>query len=83
MTFVSASEGALWAEVVKDMVNDHQEAGPESSPEEDQPGRSRTCGRFQDDDMAEIAKASAGKKAGSRTGTEKVTRGFKERPEND
>jgi F420-non-reducing hydrogenase iron-sulfur subunit len=61
MTFVSASEGALWAEVVKDLVNTVKKLGP--SPVQKKVNLAEgqvTAGA--DDDLAEIAKASAGKK---------------------
>jgi F420-non-reducing hydrogenase iron-sulfur subunit len=63
MTFVSASEGAKWAEVVKDMVKTINELGPSpltkkvSMAEGGQPSLGGA-----DDDLAVIAKASAGKK---------------------
>ncbi len=63
MTFVSASEGAKWAEVVRDMVKTINELGPSplkktvSMAEGGQPSLGGA-----DDDLAEIAKASAGKK---------------------
>jgi F420-non-reducing hydrogenase iron-sulfur subunit len=62
MTFVSASEGALWAEVVKDMVNTVKKLGP--SPVQKKVAAADTHGvaGAADDDLAEIAKVSAGKK---------------------
>ena len=60
MTFVSASEGAKWAEVVKDVVKTIHELGP--SPI----NAGMAEGIFTDssalDDMAEFAKLTAGKK---------------------
>lgn len=63
MTFVSASEGALWAEVVKDMVNTVKKLGPSNVQKKTNlaAGGHAAAGAV-DDDLAEIAKASAGKK---------------------
>jgi F420-non-reducing hydrogenase iron-sulfur subunit len=62
MTFVSASEGAKWAEVVKDMVKTINALGP--SPIHGNVGTAEsgpsTPAAY--DDLAEIAKISAGKK---------------------
>lgn len=64
MTFVSASEGALWAEVVRNMVETVKKLGP--SPVQKkvsmQAGEGHGVGAAADDDLAEIAKISAGKK---------------------
>ncbi len=63
MTFVSASEGALWAEVVKDMVNTVKKLGPtpvQKKADLHEAGHAPAGGA--DDDLAEIAKASAGVK---------------------
>ena len=61
MTFVSASEGALWAEVVKDMVNTVKKLGP-SPVQKKADLHAGHAAAGADDDLAEIAKASAGKK---------------------
>ena len=63
MTFVSASEGALWGEVVKDMVKTIKHLGPtpvqmKADMHTAAPGAHGAA----DDDLAEIAKVSAGKK---------------------
>jgi F420-non-reducing hydrogenase iron-sulfur subunit len=63
MTFVSASEGAKWAEVVRDMVKTINELGPSPLAKKvsmAEGGQSALGGA--DDDLAVIAKASAGKK---------------------
>jgi F420-non-reducing hydrogenase iron-sulfur subunit len=62
MTFVSASEGALWAEVVKDMVNTVKKLGPSPVQKKTNLVAAGHAAPSMDDDMAEIAKASAGKK---------------------
>jgi F420-non-reducing hydrogenase iron-sulfur subunit len=59
MTFVSASEGAKWGEVVKDMVNTINELGPSPMRRADVAASSSSAGfAGADSDMAEIAKAS-------------------------
>ena len=61
MTFVSASEGALWAEVVKNMVNDIKKLGP--SPVQKKVAAAAGHGAVSaDEDLAELSKISAGKK---------------------
>jgi F420-non-reducing hydrogenase iron-sulfur subunit len=61
MTFVSASEGAKWAEVVTDMVKTIHELGP--SPISKKVSMSEALNAVSGgDDLAEIAKISAGKK---------------------
>ncbi len=63
MTFVSASEGAKWGEVVKDMIKTINELGPSPLRKEAITASSGSAGfGGADTDMAEIAKASAGKK---------------------
>jgi F420-non-reducing hydrogenase iron-sulfur subunit len=62
MTFVSASEGALWAEVVKDMVNTVKKLGPSPVQKKVNLAEVGHVAACADDDLAEIAKASAGKK---------------------
>jgi F420-non-reducing hydrogenase iron-sulfur subunit len=62
MTFVSASEGALWAEVVKDMVNTVKKLGPSPVQKKVSLAETGHAASASDDDLAEIAKASAGKK---------------------
>jgi F420-non-reducing hydrogenase iron-sulfur subunit len=63
MTFVSASEGALWAEVVKDMVNTVKKLGPSTVQKKTNlAAAGHAAAGVADDDLAEIAKASAGKK---------------------
>jgi len=59
MTFVSASEGAKWAEVVKDMINTINELGPSPLRREVTTASSSGSAGFggADTDMAEIAKA--------------------------
>jgi coenzyme F420-reducing hydrogenase delta subunit len=62
MTFVSASEGAKWAEVVKDMVKTINELGP--SPINQAKVAAAAGGQgpaLGGDDMAEIQKLNAGK----------------------
>ncbi|MCD1296382.1 hydrogenase iron-sulfur subunit [Methanocella sp. CWC-04] len=63
MTFVSASEGALWAQVVRDMVDTVKKLGP--SPVQKkvtlQAGAEHGAEASSDEDLAEIAKV-AGKK---------------------
>jgi coenzyme F420-reducing hydrogenase delta subunit len=62
MTFVSASEGAKWAEVVKDMVKTINELGP--SPINQAKVAAAAGGQgsaLGGDDMAEILKLNAGK----------------------
>jgi len=61
MTFVSASEGALWAQVVKDMVTTIKKLGP-SNVQKKVSVAAGEAAPAADDDLAEIAKASAGKK---------------------
>jgi len=61
MTFVSASEGALWAEVVKDMVNTIKKLGPSNVQKKVKMAEAGHAAA-EDEDLAEIAKASAGKK---------------------
>jgi len=61
MTFVSASEGALWAEVVKDMVTTIKKLGP-SNVQKKVKAEAGHAAPSADEDLAEIAKASAGKK---------------------
>jgi F420-non-reducing hydrogenase iron-sulfur subunit len=61
MTFVSASEGALWAEVVKDMVNTVKKLGPSNVQKKVKMAETGHAAA-EDEDLAEIAKASAGKK---------------------
>jgi F420-non-reducing hydrogenase iron-sulfur subunit len=63
MTFVSASEGAKWAEVVRDMVKTINALGP--SPLAKKAGMAeggQPAFGGADDDLAVIAKASAGMK---------------------
>ncbi len=62
MTFVSASEGALWAEVVRDMVNTVKKLGPSPIQKKVNMAEGHAHAGKADDDLAEIAKASAGKK---------------------
>ncbi len=62
MTFVSASEGALWAEVVKDMVNTVKKLGPTPVQKKADLHAAGHAPAGADDDLAEIAKASAGMK---------------------
>ncbi|AFD01197.1 F420-non-reducing hydrogenase subunit D [Methanocella conradii HZ254] len=62
MTFVSASEGALWAEVVKDMVNTIKKLGPSPVQKKVKVAAEAGHAAAADEDLAEIAKASAGKK---------------------
>jgi len=62
MTFVSASEGVKWASVVKDMVNTINELGPSPLRKAAAVGESGGAGFGADDDLAEIAKISTGKK---------------------
>jgi F420-non-reducing hydrogenase iron-sulfur subunit len=62
MTFVSASEGALWAEVVKDMVNTIKKLGPSNVQKKVSIAEAGHAAPSADEDLAEIAKASAGKK---------------------
>ncbi len=62
MTFVSASEGALWAEVVKDMVNTVKKLGPTPVQKKANLHEAGHAPSGADDDLAEIAKASAGVK---------------------
>jgi len=62
MTFVSASEGALWAEVVRDMVNTIKKLGPSNVQKKIQMAEVGHAAPSADEDLAEIAKASAGKK---------------------
>ncbi|BAI62839.1 F420-non-reducing hydrogenase iron-sulfur subunit D [Methanocella paludicola SANAE] len=62
MTFVSASEGALWAEVVKDMVNTVKKLGPTPVQKKADLHEAGHAPAGADDDLAEIAKASAGVK---------------------
>ncbi len=59
MTFVSASEGAKWAEVVKDMINTIHELGPSPLHKATATTTASAAGfGGADTDMAEIAKAS-------------------------
>ena len=61
MTFVSASEGALWAEVVKNMVNDIKKLGP--TPVQKKVKAAAGHGpAAADEDLAELQKIGAGKK---------------------
>ncbi len=62
MTFVSASEGALWAQVVKDMVATIKKLGPSNVQKKANLAEAGHGASAADDDLAEIAKASAGKK---------------------
>jgi F420-non-reducing hydrogenase iron-sulfur subunit len=62
MTFVSASEGALWGEVVKDMVNTVKKLGPTPVQKKSDLHAGTGAASAADDDLAEIAKVSAGKK---------------------
>jgi F420-non-reducing hydrogenase iron-sulfur subunit len=62
MTFVSASEGALWGEVVKDMVNTIKKLGPSPVQMKSDLHAGAGAAHAADDDLAEIAKFSAGKK---------------------
>ncbi len=62
MTFVSASEGALWAEVVKDMVKTIKKLGPSNVQKKVSMAEEGHGAASADEDLAEIAKASAGKK---------------------
>ncbi len=62
MTFVSASEGALWGEVVKDMVNTIKKLGPTPIQKKADLHEGTGAAGAADDDLAEIAKVSAGKK---------------------
>ena len=61
MTFVSASEGALWAEVVKNMVNDIKKLGP-TPVQKKVKAAAAGHGAAADDDLAELQKIGAGKK---------------------
>ncbi|WP_424356776.1 hydrogenase iron-sulfur subunit [Methanocella sp. MCL-LM] len=61
MTFVSASEGAKWAEVVTDMIKTINELGPSPISTRATIGEAINAGSGSDD-LAEIAKISAGKK---------------------
>ena len=61
MTFVSASEGALWAQVVKDMVTTIKKLGRATSRRRSAWPKQATAASA-GEDLAEIAKASAGKK---------------------
>jgi F420-non-reducing hydrogenase iron-sulfur subunit len=61
MTFVSASEGALWAEVVKNMVNDIKKLGPTPVQKRVKAAAGHGAAAA-DDDLAELQKISAGKK---------------------
>ena len=61
MTFVSASEGALWAEVVKNMVNDVKKLGPTPVQKRVKADAGHAAARA-DDDLAELQKIGAGKK---------------------
>ncbi len=61
MTFVSASEGALWAQVVKDMVATIKQLGPSNVQKRVDIAAGKAAPSA-DEDLAEIAKASAGKK---------------------
>lgn len=60
MTFVSASEGAKWGEVIKDMVKTINELGP--SPIQKAKSASAGAGASGADDLAELRKIGAGKK---------------------
>jgi F420-non-reducing hydrogenase iron-sulfur subunit len=60
MTFVSASEGAKWAEVIKDMVKTINELGP--SPMQKAKSAEVGGGASGADDLAELRKIGAGKK---------------------
>jgi F420-non-reducing hydrogenase iron-sulfur subunit len=63
MTFVSASEGALWAEVVKNMVNDVKKLGPTPITKKVKAAEAaHGAAVAADDDLAELSKISAGKK---------------------
>jgi F420-non-reducing hydrogenase iron-sulfur subunit len=62
MTFVSASEGAKWAQVVTDMVKTINELGPSPLHKETEAAATGPSSAFGDSDLAEIAKVSAGKK---------------------
>ncbi|MCD1296379.1 hydrogenase iron-sulfur subunit [Methanocella sp. CWC-04] len=62
MTFVSASEGAKWAEVVKEMINTINELGPSPLNKGTKPAEIGQSASVVEDDLAEIAKVSAGKK---------------------
>ena len=61
MTFVSASEGAKWAEVVTDMIKTINELGPSPIRTRAAIGEAIDSGSASDD-LAEIAKITAGKK---------------------
>lgn len=61
MTFVSASEGALWAEVVKNMVADIKKLGPSPVQKKVAAAAGHNAAAA-DDDLAELSKISAGKK---------------------
>jgi F420-non-reducing hydrogenase iron-sulfur subunit len=61
MTFVSASEGALWAEVVKNMVNDIKKLGPTPVQKKVKAAAGHAASSA-DDDLAELQKIGAGKK---------------------
>jgi F420-non-reducing hydrogenase iron-sulfur subunit len=62
MTFVSASEGAIWAQVVKDMVDTIKQLGPSNVQKKVDLAAAGQAVAAADEDLAEIAKASAGKK---------------------
>jgi coenzyme F420-reducing hydrogenase delta subunit len=61
MTFVSASEGAKWAEVVKDMVKTINELGPSPLHNIADGAAGGAMASGGQDDLAEIAKLSSGK----------------------
>jgi F420-non-reducing hydrogenase iron-sulfur subunit len=60
MTFVTASEGAKWAEVIKDMVKTINELGP--SPIQAAKSAAPGAASSGADDLAELRKIGAGKK---------------------
>jgi F420-non-reducing hydrogenase iron-sulfur subunit len=61
MTFVSASEGAKWAEVVKDMVKTINELGPSPLAKARKAEIGQGAVSSSTDDLAELQKISAGK----------------------
>lgn len=62
MTFVSASEGALWAEVVRNMVADIKKLGPSPVQKKTVAAGAHGAAAGADDDLAELQKMGAGKK---------------------
>ncbi len=62
MTFVSASEGAKWAEVVKDMVRTINELGPSPLRKGAETAVAGPVASAASDDLAEIARVISAKK---------------------